>query len=135
MMREYNIGMKKEKTKSNNNDTYTSQDLKRYLGALSETHNEHLKGIKEGFVIINRKLDEHSKILNAHSKILNEHSKILDEHSKKLDSHTEMIGNIMEDTTDLKQDMQFVKKELKRKVDYDEFLSLVQRVMKLEAKI
>lgn len=108
-------------------ETYTKDEMKRYLGALAETHNEHLKGIKEGFQIINRKLDFHTEILNRHEKIL--------------DSHTEMIGHIMEDVSVLKDDvsvlkddMQIVKKELKKKVDYDEFLSLVQRVNKLEAK-
>lgn len=101
-------------------ETYSKDEMKRYLGALTETHNEHLKGIKEGFQIINRKLDSHTEILNRHEKILN--------------THTEMIGNIMEDVSVLKDDMQIVKKELKKKVDYDEFLSLVQRVNKLEAK-
>ena len=131
---EYNEIMKKGNNNSTQRDAYSSQEMKRYLGALAETHNEPLKGIKEGFTVVNRKLDEHTKILGEHSKILNEHSKILGEHSKKLNSHTEMIGSIMEDTTELKQDMQFVKRELKRKVDYDEFLSLVQRVIRLEGK-
>ena len=101
-------------------DTYTKDEMKRYLGALAEAHNDGLKAVKEGFQIINRKLDLHTEILNKHEKIL--------------DSHTEMIGNIMEDVSVLKDDMQIVKKELKKKVDYDEFLSLVQRVNKLEAK-
>ena len=46
----------------------------------------------------------------------------------KLDSHTEMIGAIAEDVSTIKGD-------LKRKVDYDEFLSLVKRVRKIEGKI
>jgi hypothetical protein len=45
-----------------------------------------------------------------------------------------MIGSLMEDVSVLKEDMQIVKSELRKKVDYDEFLSLVQRVNKLEAK-
>jgi len=100
--------VKKEKT------VYTTSEMKRYLGALNETTNEHLKGIKEGFIVVNRKIDNITKTLH---------------------SHTEMIGTLMEDTTILKEDMQIVKKELKKKVDYDEFLSLVRRVQKIESKI
>ena len=48
--------------------------------------------------------------------------------NRKSDSHTEMIGVLMEDTS-------IIKNELKRKVDYDEFSSLVKRVRKIEAKI
>lgn len=78
----------------------TNKEMKHYLGLLNEMHGENLKGIREGFEILN----------------------------KKLDSHTEMIGVLMEDTS-------VIKTELKRKVDYDEFLSLVKRVQKIEAKI
>lgn len=46
----------------------------------------------------------------------------------KLDSHTEMIAALAEDVSTIKGD-------LKRKVDYDEFLSLAKRVRKIEAKI
>jgi hypothetical protein len=92
----------------------TNKEMKHYLGALAETHNEHLKGIKEGFIVVNRKLD----------------------------SHSEMIGTLMQDVSTLKTDMTIVKEDLsvikgdlKRKVDYDDFLSLVKRVQKIEAKI
>lgn len=76
------------------------KDTERYLGALNEMHGENLKGIREGFDILNRKLD----------------------------SHTEMIGSLMEDSSAIKTD-------LKKRVDYDEFMSLVKRVQKIEAKI
>ena len=39
-----------------------------------------------------------------------------------------MIGVLMEDVSVIKTD-------LKRRVDYDEFLSLVRRVQKIESKI
>jgi len=89
------------------------KDTERYLGALSEMHNENLKGIRENFIIMNKKFDT-----------VNE----------KLDSHTEMIGDLMKDVTILKEDVSVIKKDLKKKVDYDEFLSLVKRVQQLEAK-
>lgn len=50
-------------------------------------------------------------------------------------SHTEMIGSVMEDVQIIKADVQFLKRELKRKVDYDEFDALAKRVALLESKI
>ena len=109
------------KKRGKNQKSELTPDLKRYLGALNEMHGENLKGIREGFVLVNAKLDKHSKIL---------------------DSHTEMIGSLTENVSTLKDDMVTVKEDLssikaglKKKVDYDDFLSLVRRVQKIEAKI
>lgn len=120
-------GTKKITTKSPQTTNYSDKEMKRYLGALNEQNNENMKVIKEGFQIINHRLDNHDKKF--------------DSIDKKQDLHTEMIGTLMQDVSvlkddvsTLKDDMQIVKKELKKKVDYDEFLSLVQRVNKLEAK-
>ncbi|OGI60582.1 hypothetical protein A2641_03555 [Candidatus Nomurabacteria bacterium RIFCSPHIGHO2_01_FULL_37_25] len=92
----------------------TNKEMKHFLGVLNEMHGENLKGIREGFIIVN----------------------------KKLDSHTEMIGSLVENVSVLKSDMIIVKEDLsviksdlKRKVDYDDFLSLVKRVQKIEAKL
>ncbi len=49
-------------------------------------------------------------------------------------TQTEMIGSLMEDVQIIKSDVQFLKVELKRKVDYDEFDALTKRVSLLEAK-
>ena len=49
-------------------------------------------------------------------------------------THTEMVGSLMEDVQIIKSDVQFLKVELKRKVDYDEFDALTKRVSLLEAK-
>ena len=118
------------------------EKMKHYLGVLNEMHGENLKGIREGSIITNKKLDkitetlsEHTKILDKHTAILDQHTAILDQHTKKLDSHTEMIGTLMTDMTIVKEDLSIVKSDLKKKVDYDEFLSLVKRVQKIEAKI
>ena len=112
--------MKKSASKNNNGSekVYSQQEMKRYLGSLAEIHDENLKAVKEGFYVINRKLDEHTVMLSGHGKTLK--------------SHTEMIGSLMEDISILKNDTQIIKGGLKKKVDYDEFLSLVQRVNKLE---
>lgn len=90
------------------------KEMERYLGALNEMHGENLKGIREGFEVLNKKLDSHTKIL---------------------DSHTEMIGILTTDMTIVKEDLSVIKSDLKRKVDYDDFLSLVKRVQKIESKI
>jgi chromosome segregation ATPase len=49
-------------------------------------------------------------------------------------AHTEMIGTLVEDVQIIKSDVQFLKRELKRKVDYDEFDALAKRVSLLEEK-
>ncbi len=83
-----------------------NKEMKHYLAVLNEMHGENLKGIREGFEILNKKFDNQAKVLN---------------------SHTEMIGSLMVDVSSIKSD-------LKKKVDYDEFLSLVKRVQNLESK-
>jgi hypothetical protein len=120
--------MKKGKIKFNENVHYSASEMNRYLGALCETHNESLKAIKENFVLVNKKLDNHTEILGRHSKIL-------DSHSKTLESHTEMIGSLMENMEIVKGDISTIKGDLKKKVNYDDFLSLVRRVQKIESKI
>lgn len=92
----------------------TNREMKHYLGVLNEMHGENLKGIREGFEILNKKFDRHEKVL---------------------DSHTDMIGALASDMTIVKEDLSIIKSDLKRKVDYDEFQSLVKRVQKIEAKI
>ncbi len=116
-------------------EVYSKDEMKRYLGSLHENYMGKLDVLAEGIKIISKKQDQHTKILDSHTEILDQHTKILD-------SHTEMIGVLMEDVSILKEDvsilkedMQIVKKEIKKKVDYDEFISLVQRVSKIEAKI
>ena len=81
---------------------------------MTETHNEHLKGIKEGYVVLNKRIDGVSNRIDGIAHVQNQ--------------HTEMIGTIMEDIS-------LIKSSLKKKVDYDEFISLVRRVQKIESKI
>ena len=51
-----------------------------------------------------------------------------------LETQTQMLGAIMEDLTIIKADVQFLKVELRKKVDYDEFNELSKRVSLLESK-
>ena len=87
--------MKKVVKKLNNflkeKAVYTQKEMKHYLGSLNEIHGENLKGIREGFVLINQKLDKHTQ---------------------KLNSHTEMIGVLMEDVFVIKEDVSVLKSDI-----------------------
>jgi len=105
---------KRAKPEFNKNIHYSPAEMNRYLGVLNEVHGETLKVIRENSVVTDRKIDNITKTL---------------------DSHTEMIGSLMEDMEIVKGDISVIKGDLKKKVDYDGFLSLVRRVQKIEAKI
>ena len=83
---------------------------------------------------IKETLDSHTKILDSHTKTLDSHTKILDLHTKTLDSHTEMIGGLTMDMGIVKENIEFMKNSLKRKVDVEEFTALERRVAFLEKK-
>jgi hypothetical protein len=53
---------------------------------------------------------------------------------KTLDDHTEMIGKMAIDISIIKEDISFIKQDLKRKVDRDEFAALERRVVLLEKR-
>ena len=55
-------------------------------------------------------------------------NKKLDEHTKILDSHTQMIGQLM-------IDMEEVKYELKKRPTFDDLKTIEKRLARLEAKI
>ena len=55
--------------------------------------------------------------------------------NKKLDSHTEMIAKVATDVEIVKTDIEFIKGGLRKKVDYDEFITLEKRVAAVESKI
>ena len=61
--------------------------------------------------------------------------KTLDSHSAKLDSHTEMIGNLTVNLEIVKNDVEFIKQGMKRKVDAEEFSALERRVALLEKRV
>lgn len=51
-----------------------------------------------------------------------------------LDEHTEMTSSIQGNIEIIKLDIEFIKNELKKKVDRDEFAALERRVALLESK-
>src|SRR3989344_2904665 len=70
---------------------YTGDDVKRYLGSLSEDFQHKDSAIGEQFGGLNKKLDEHGRIL---------------------DSHTVMIAKLAMDVTEVKEDIVVMKKDI-----------------------
>ena len=50
------------------------------------------------------------------------------------ETHTEMIGKVMVDIEIIKEDIEFIKGGLKRKIDTEEFTALERRVALLEKR-
>ncbi len=114
---------------------HLDKDTRHYLEALNEMHGENLKGIREGFVILNKKLDNHTEMIGTLMEdvsALKEDVSILKEDVSVL---KEDVSTLKSDMSVVKEDISVIKGDLKKKVDYDEFLSLVKRVQKIEAKI
>ena len=127
--------------KQKKKELFTSTDMKRYVGALSENFTKQVGGVAEQWLGVKKDtgeikgiLNTHTEILQRHGLILNHHTEILESHDKTLNSHTEMIGKLMTDMTIIKEDIEFLKGGMKRKVDYDEFLALERRTAVLETK-
>lgn len=88
-------------------------------------------------------LDPYNEDIKRHMSVLSEdfQSKVdivveqFDSQNKRLDAHTEMIGILMEDITTIKNNVEFIKGSLKKKVDYDEFLALERRLSLVEKKV
>lgn len=72
---------------------------------------------------------------NSHTEMIGSLTEQYQEIKTTQKVHTEMIGSLMENVQIIKSDVQFLKRELKRKVDYDEFDALTKRVALLESKI
>jgi len=106
----------------------TNKEMKHYLGALNEMHGENLKGIREGFILVNKKLDSHSEMIGT----LMQDVSIL---KSDMTIVKKDVSILKSDMTIVKEDVSVIKSDLKRKVDYNEFLSLVKRAQKIEAKI
>ena len=93
--------------------TEQRQEFQHFMGIMKEDTDKKFQLIGEQFQGIKNTLEEHTETIN---------------------SHTQMLGAMMEDLSIIKSDVQILKVELKKKVDYDEFSALVQRVSALEAK-
>jgi peptidoglycan hydrolase CwlO-like protein len=85
---------------------HTNEDVKRYVGAVSEHFGHQVSAVAE-------------QIVGVH---------------EKLDSHTEAIGSIKEDIEIMKANIEILKSGMRIKVDYQDFEALERRVRLIEAK-
>ena len=111
--------MEKKKSKTQpktaaHKKTYEADEVKRYLGALSEEFQGKVAGIGEQFGGLNSRFDE----VDA-----------------KLDAHTEMIGSIAEDVAIIKTDIELLKSAVAIKVDRQDFAALEKRMRVVVAKL
>ena len=109
------------KNKSSNERESRTQEIKRYIGAVTEDFQGRLDGVIDLVKITN----------------------------EKLDGVVEQVGNISEDVSILKKDVSVLKEDvsvmktdisvikgdLKQEVDYKEFTALERRVGILESKV
>lgn len=107
----YTLNMKKVEKKEKE---YTSEDVMRYLGAMQEHTNDRFDAIQEYLPSMNKKLDDHSKILEA---------------------HTEMIGNLAVRLQVVQESVELIRGDLRRKIERDEFETLMRRVLMIEKRV
>lgn len=113
--------MKRTNIKKENREKYSGNEVKRYIGAVSEEFRGHVKVVAEQYLDIKN--------------TLNSHTEAIGEIKGTLNSHTEMIAKVMENIEILKGDMGEVKNDLKQKVGRSEFVTLERRVRLLESKV
>ena len=100
---------------------HTNDDLKRYIGAVSENFGHQVSAVAEQFLGLNDKVD------SLAGKV--------DSLNHKLDSHTEMIGRLSEDMEIVKSNIEILKSGIRIKVDYQDFEALEKRVRLMETKL
>ncbi|HUY69860.1 MAG TPA: hypothetical protein VMU70_02510 [Candidatus Tyrphobacter sp.] len=118
----------------------SSAEIRR-LGVIVERIDDNVKLIAEQYGDVKKTLDSHTRILDSHTEMigglatdLSDVRSKLDSHTRILDSHTEMIGGLATDLGIVKEDAEFTKNSLKRKVDVEEFAALEKRVSALERR-
>lgn len=93
---------------------HTNENLKRYIGVVSEHFGDQVSAVAEQFLGLNEKVDDINQ---------------------KLDSHTETIGGIKEDIEIIKSNIEILKSGMRMKVDYQDFEALEKRVRLVESKL
>jgi hypothetical protein len=104
---------------------YEADEVKRYLGSLSEDFQGKVAAIGEQFGGLNQKIDRHHE----------EHLEKFAYLYRKLDLHTEMIGGMKEDIEIIKTNIEFLKAAVNVKVDYADFAALEKRLRLVESKL
>ena len=87
------------------------KEYQKYLGSAVENFESHISLIAEA---------------------LTEHTKQLQEHTKQLRNITEMVAQNSVDISDMKNDLQIIRGDLKQKADREELLLIERRVARLE---
>ncbi len=93
--------------------SYTGDDMKRYLGSLSEDFQHKVSAIGEQFSSL------HDDVRDI---------------KRTVGNHTEMIGKLMLDMNIVKSDVQEIKTDMKQKVDLQQFARLEKRVLAIESR-
>ncbi len=120
-------------------DNYTGDDVKRYIGAVTEEFRGQVSAVAEQFLGLNEKVDQiDQKVSSLDQKVssLDEKVSSLDEKVSSLDekvdclqntskTHTEMIGRLMTDVEEIKIGML-------EKVSRQDFNKLESRLVALE---
>ncbi len=115
------------KTKKTNEKSLSVEQEIRHMGVLMEHMDNKISLVAEQYGDIKKTLD-------GHTHILGQHTKILDRHTETLRNHTEMIGTLAVDMQIVKEDVEFIKGSLKKKIDVEEFAALERRVALLEKR-
>ena len=82
-------------------------DIRQNMVRMEFQLTEKVNILFDGQKSINKKLDEHTAILNKHSAILDEHTAILNKHSAILDEHTAILNKhsaILDEHTEILAD-------------------------------
>ena len=113
--------MKKNGTRKTNDAV--SPALKqefRNLGVLIEDNNHKISAIAEQYGDINKKLDSHTEMIGGLA--------------VRMTSMEIKIVNMEMNIAVMREDIEFIKSGMKRKVDQDEFDALIRRVSVLEKR-
>lgn len=107
----------------------------RNISALVEDNNHKLTVVAEQYGDLQKDVSGIKKTLESHTEMTEELSSDMKNVKATLTSHTEMIGKLAVDVEIVKNNVEFLKGSMKKKVDYDEFLALERRMSLLESKI
>ncbi|MEK7134709.1 MAG: hypothetical protein AAB819_03245 [Patescibacteria group bacterium] len=100
--------------------TYSGDEVKQYLGVLSEDFQGRVSAIGEQFSGLHKKIDSHTKMIG--------------DIAVRMTGMESRLSAVELNTAITKEDVEFIKSHLKQKVDQEEFSALVRRVSLLERK-
>lgn len=112
------------------------------MEVLKEHFDDKVEAIGEQYVSIIAKQNEHSEILEHHTQILDKltallerHEEILTGHTTILNEHTRKLNEHSGTLEEIKIKIGRIEKELRRRVDYEDFERLQKRVALLELRL